>query len=597
MARPARGPTATGSTATGSTADAAGPERLAVLWCPQWPIVAAGAAADEPVAVLHANRVVARSRAAAAEGVRLGLRRREAQARCPEVRLVAHDPLVDQRAFQPVADAVAQFVPRLELDRPGVLTFRTRGPSRYFGGDAAMAARVLAAVDDLLGPVAAAAGAPGIGVADGRFAARVAAQTALRTGGAVDGGGAEQRVLVVAPGEAPAHLAPMPLGWLVDAGDVERDLVELFVRLGLRTLGDVAALPEADVLARFGHPGALAWWMAAGRDDRPVGAEDPPEGLAVVHHFDAPVQQLDTAVFVGRRLAEQLTSVLADDGRVCTQFVVVAETEHGETSERVWSLSTGFTAAAMVERVRWQLDGWARLDPSAIDLCDPDPDADPLTESGVPTSGIIQLRLEPTEVRADDGVQLGLWGGRSQADDWAQRAASRLAGLVGDEQVVVAEWRGGRHPADVHRWIPASLSSRLDPGNRPSPSMAPSMGPSTAPSTVVDARRPPWPGALPMPSPATVPDEPMPVDVLDARGRPVSVSGRGAISAAPVVVHTPAGERWGIAAWAGPWLVDERWWDPARHRRLARVQLLTDDGAAHLAVLERGRWSLTATYD
>jgi protein ImuB len=52
-----------------------------------------------------------------------------------------------------------------------------------------------------------------------------------------------------------------------------------------------------------------------------------------------------------------------------------------------------------------------------------------------------------------------------------------------------------------------------------------------------------------------------------------------------------------VAAWAGPWLVDERWWDPARHRRLARVQVLTDDGAAHLAVLEGGQWSLTATYD
>jgi protein ImuB len=449
---------------------------------------------------------------------------------------------------------------------------------------------VLAAVDELLGPVTAAAGAPGLGVADGRFAARVAAQTALRAGSMRP---AEQRVMVVAPGEGPAHLAPLPLGWLVDAGDVERELVELFVRLGLRTLGDLAALPEADVLARFGSPGSLAWQMAAGRDDRPMGAEDPPEGLAVVHHFDAPVQQLDTAVFVGRRLAEHLTSVLADDGRVCTQFVVVAETEHGETSERVWSLSTGFTAAAMVERVRWQLDGWARLDPSAIDLRDPDPDADPLTESGVPTSGIIQLRLEPTEVRADDGVQLGLWGGRSQADDWAQRAASRLAGLVGDEQVVVAEWRGGRHPADVHRWIPASLSSRLDPGSRPSSASVPSAEAAAA----AEARRPPWPGALPMPSPATVPVEPVPVDVLDARGRSVSVSGRGSISAAPVVVRTPEGERRGVAAWAGPWLVDERWWDPARHRRLARVQLLTDDGSAHLAVLERGRWSLTATYD
>ena len=52
-----------------------------------------------------------------------------------------------------------------------------------------------------------------------------------------------------------------------------------------------------------------------------------------------------------------------------------------------------------------------------------------------------------------------------------------------------------------------------------------------------------------------------------------------------------------IAAWAGPWLVDERWWDPARRRRLARCQVVTADGAAHLVVLEQRQWWLTATYD
>ncbi len=567
------------------------PERLAVLWCPQWPVVAAGAAADEPVAVLHANRVIARSAAAAAADVRLGLRRREAQARCPEVRLVVHDPIVEHRAFQPVADAVARFVPRLELGAAGELAFRTRGPSRYFGGDASMAATVLAAVDEALGELTRAAGPPGLGVADGRFAARVAAQLGAAASPTMPGA-AERRVCVTAPGGSATALAGRSLRWLSEAGEVDVELVELFARLGLRTLGELAALPEADVLARFGHPGAHAWHLAAGLDDRPHGAEDPPDGLALLHHFESPVQQLDAVVFAGRRLAEALTATLADGGRVCTRFVVTAETDHGETSERQWSLSTGFTAATIVERVRWQLDGWARLDPSVLEqpdrrLDDDVVDArDPLHDSGVPTSGIVSLRLEPTEVRADDGVQLGLWGGRSQADDWAQRAATRLAGLVGDEQVVVAEWRGGRHPADVHRWIPASLSSRLDPGTHQAGRTAGS-----------EPRRPPWPGALPMPSPATVHAEPVAVGVFDDRGRQVAVSGRGAISAAPASLRTATGERVGIAAWAGPWLVDERWWDPARRRRLARVQLLTDDGRAHLAALEGGQWWLAATYD
>ncbi len=569
------------------------PERLAVVWCPQWPVVAAGAGADEPVAVLHGHRVIARSIVAAQSGVQVGMRRREAQARCPEVRLVAHEPLVAHRAFQPVVEAVAGFVPRLELDHPGTITFRTRGPSRYFGGDAAMAARVLAAVDDVLGDAVSAAGPPGLGVADGRFAARVAAQAAAC---------GPERVSVVAPGDAPAHLAPLPLRRLLDAGEVAPELVGLFGRLGLRTLGDVAALSEADVLARFGHSGVLAWRMASGADDRPVGAEDPPDGLAVVHHFEQPVHHLDVAVFAGRRLADDLVQTLAADGRVCTRFVAVAETDHGETCERVWSLSTGFTTATMVERLRWQLDGWVRIDAAATPTLRDEPCAvttrgtvrgargivgdDPIAAAGEPTSGIVRLHLEPLEVRADDGVQLGLWGGRRQADEWARRGAARLAGLVGDEQVVVAEWRGGRHPSDVHRWVPASLSTRLDPG-----------GDGEASAPMVAGVRPPWPGALPMPSPATVHPEPLAVRLLDGSGRPVAVDGRGVISAPPVALARPTGERERITAWAGPWLVDERWWDPARHRRLARVQLLTADGSAHLAALERSQWWLTATYD
>src|SRR5215211_2555463 len=100
----------------------AGLPRLTVVHCPQWPVVAAGCAVDEAVAVVHANRVVARSVAAAAAGVRIGQRRREAQARCPHLRLVAHEPLVDARAFGRVAEAVAAIVPRLEITRPGVLT-------------------------------------------------------------------------------------------------------------------------------------------------------------------------------------------------------------------------------------------------------------------------------------------------------------------------------------------------------------------------------------------------------------------------------------------------------------------------------------------
>jgi protein ImuB len=57
------------------------------------------------------------------------------------------------------------------------------------------------------------------------------------------------------------------------------------------------------------------------------------------------------------------------------------------------------------------------------------------------------------------------------------------------------------------------------------------------------------------------------------------------------------GPRSPVVAWAGPWLVDERWWDAAAHRRQARWQVVTADGAAHLLSLEGGRWVVEATYD
>jgi protein ImuB len=100
---------------------------------------------------------------------------------------------------------------------------------------------------------------------------------------------------------------------------------------------------------------------------------------------------------------------------------------------------------------------------------------------------------------------------------------------------------------------------------------------------------------LPPPSPAEVHPEPVAAEVRDARGQPVSVSGRGMASGAPAVLRVDGVET-PIVAWAGPWVVDERWWDTARHRRLARFQLLTADGVAHLATVERRQWWLVARY-
>jgi hypothetical protein len=70
------------------------PIRTLVIWFPDWPVIAAahevGCPPEAPIAVLDKGRVLACSSTARTEGVRRGLRTREAQARCPDLIVLKH---------------------------------------------------------------------------------------------------------------------------------------------------------------------------------------------------------------------------------------------------------------------------------------------------------------------------------------------------------------------------------------------------------------------------------------------------------------------------------------------------------------------------
>jgi protein ImuB len=403
-----------------------------------------------------------------------------------------------------------------------------------------------------------------VGVADGRFTAEVAARSSaggMRSRRATSPG----RPIVVPPGEAATFLAPLPVATLELVELLEPGFCDLLGRLGLRTLGALAALPDRDVVDRFGPLGRLAHRLAAGGDERSPSTQRPPPELAVQTELEPPVADVGPVAFVAKSLADGLHDRLAGDGLVCTRIVVVAETEHGERQERVWRHEHGFTAAGIAERARWQLEGWA---------ASPRP----------PTGGVTLLRLVPDEVLPDRGRQLGFWGGQTQADERALRAVARLSAQVGLEAVAVPAWRGGRGPGDQLVLVPAATADLGEPEARARRVAPP---PETGP----------WPGRLPAPSPATVLARALPVTLVDAAGAPVAVSGRGLVSGTPAAFEVDGGRRRAVAAWAGPWLAEERWWDPPERRRRARFQLLGEDGVAWLVRLEAGQWWAEATYD
>lgn len=519
--------------------------RTLVVRCADWPIVAAGVALDVPAAVFHANRVVATSPAARAHDIVGHQRRREAQSRCPSLVVLDHDPARDARAFEPIVATLDALTPRVEITQAGQVAFPTRGPSRFFGGDEALAARTHAIVSEAL---AGRSRDPDVrvGIADGPFAAGLAARSARPTA-------------VISPGGTPAFLAQLPMATLD-----RPDLVDVLGRLGLRTLGALAGLPASDVLARFGWEGAAAHRLASGLDERPPATGPPPVDLTVSVELDPPADTVAPAAFLARGLAEELHERLWARGSACTRVVIGAETEHGEHLERVWRAEGALTAAAIADRLRWQLDGWLQG-----------------STRHRPTAGISRLWLTPDEIIPAGGRQLGFWGSDAATSDRASRAVARVQGLLGIGSVSVPEWRGSRDPATQIALVEAEAVDLTveRPGARR------------------DRVLGPWPGRLPTPSPAWVHGESTAAEVVDAAGEQVLVSGRGVLSAAPLRLSVSGAAWTEVVEWAGPWPLEERWWDTARRRRRARLQLVTTDGQARLLTLEGGIWRVEATYD
>jgi protein ImuB len=514
--------------------------RTAAVWCPDWPVttarIEAGLPTEAPIAVVTANRVVACSYAARTAGVRRGLRRREAQSRCPNVVVLARNEAAEARTFEPVVAALESIAPGIEITRPGLAAIAVRGPTRYFGGETA----VLHALSRAVAGLPALGGADVlIGVADGAFAAEQAAR----------------RGLIIAPSESPAFLADLPIETLDLSGD--SPLIDLLRRLGLLTLGAFAALPPRDVLARFGPTGAWAHRQAGGRDDRPVSARRPPVEFTVTLDLEPPVDRVDTIAFSARGVAEQFITDLGAHGLACTCLELQALSENGEETVRCWRHTGVLSTTDVLDRIRWQLEGW-------------------LSGAGRPTGGVARLRLVPIETVPTGAHQQALWGGSGAEDERAHRALARVQTLLGHGSVLTPVLDGGRDPAQRTRLVPW--------GDEPAPLRSPEQ---------------PWPGQLPAPAPTVLLDPPRPAQVLDDAGRSVVVTPRGGVPHPPARFAIGGEQPVAVSSWAGPWPVDERWWSAEAARHVVRCQLVDVRGRAYLVTcaMPDGRWQVEAIYD
>lgn len=208
--------------------------------------------------------------------------------------LGAHSPSVERAEGEPL---------RYYLDALGV--------SPRYGGEASWCRAVLGEAQALgLAEVR-------LGVADSRFAAEVAAQTAQADPGYQAVSGSDAR-----------FLAPLPLNALPLSDEARRRLR----LLGIETMGKLAALPSHAMAEQFGPESLTAWRWARGQDERPVQGQRC-QTFAASYSFDVPEARAEALLATAVHLAERALADLPVDRRAWAirRATLAARTAEGET--------------------------------------------------------------------------------------------------------------------------------------------------------------------------------------------------------------------------------------------------------------------------
>ncbi len=347
--------------------------------------------AGQPVVVAEwtaGGRVLAASEAAAEQGVRVGMTLRNAEQLCPAAAIVEPRPEETARLRERLAAALYDLAPAVEVHSAGVVWANLEGlPARVKAEAVREMRRRLREVAHT---------EPRLGIAPGPFAARLAAKRA-RPG----------RVLRV--DDAAEFLKPLPATEL-DLLPEHHDRLDL---LGLRTLGQVAAIGPRRLESQLGPPGRKAVLLARGDEPDPLTPWSPPRCMAASRQLEPPVEDREALLFIARALCADLSAELGLRGAGAKQLRVRLGIEGGEPEQRE-------------SLVRHPLSSTAEL----LGL------AGAWLREWQPAAPVDELAIEIPELEPAGRRQLRLWVGGDAAAEEVQAALERLQERHGDEVAV-----------------------------------------------------------------------------------------------------------------------------------------------------------------
>jgi protein ImuB len=480
-----------------------------------------------------------------------------------------------------LADVAREFSPRIEINTPREVVLDLSGLARLFGDARTIAEHMRRTAADR-----------GVRVRVAIAGARTAARLLVRH---------RAGLTVVEPGTEAAALAPLPIGLLgalssdqyptpLDKprrhGDTEknfglkspclrdsvvRDPIELLSTLrrwGLKTLGDLAALPSDEVASRLGQDGTEWQRLARGDDPRPLMPAVPEERFEQSLELEWPIEEIEPLSFVLGRLMEPLSAHLEQRDRGAAVLhvrldLVKAAGVARDVFERSMQLPFPIRDARTL-RTLALLDLESHPPPAAIDR--------------------VTVAVDPTPARI---VQWSLLSRSLPSPEHMSTLMARLQALLGETRcgspMVVDSWQPGVFA--MKAFAPLDASPSHD-GRQPqrhrehgekhiSVSSAPlwlTPAPSTSVQPVVALRRF---------------RHPVPVRVQAEHGRPSSLM---------TMQRGLSGGR--VDACAGPWRTSGGWWGSAPWDRDEWDVALTG-GATYRLLRERNtnRWFLEGVFD
>lgn len=464
---------------------------------------------------LERGRVVECSATAAALGARPGMTLVQAQAAARDARVVIDDPRRDSEVWQAMLDALDAASPLVDDAGLGCAYLEMHGIE---GGSAGWLAAVRGALAGFDLPLR-------LGLAGNPFTARAAALIGDGT--------------CIEPGTAAAFLAPLPIDTLeLDAGAAERLAI-----LGIRTLGELAALPHGPFVRRFGTDGAIWHDRARGIDPRPLRPRARTLRIDRTLYGEGTATSEEQVLFALRTLVGRVVDDLEVAGKRCGALVLSLECDDGDVHEIATRVAAPTAQpTTLFELLRARLEGVVLRSPVA------------------------GLRLAAAQLETG-GIQMALFAAGDPDPDALGIALARLEAALGEHRTWRARVVDGPRVERRFAFEPFTLDA---PGSR------------TWPRSGVAA-------ISALPGTATMQlhliDEPAPIDVLLRGGMPRFIG-----SPPQAILDV-----------AGPWRVDESWWTTATGGGTPLIRdeydVLLDDGALVRIAREGDVWSVRGRYD